>query len=139
MTGNLDPTASQFDRFVADDPGGPAVMLNLLRYRQAADYSESPDLDPGSPVTGREAYASYTAGVLPLLDGVGGGIEMYGGCHGTVIGPEGEEWDEIVLVRYPSSGAFVQMVSSPEYQAIQGHRNAALADSRLVRTSAIRP
>lgn len=138
MTGHIEPTRSQLERFIADDPGGPAVMLNLLRYREEADYAEHPDLDPGRPVTGREAYTAYSDAVLPILAGVGGGIEMFGACQGTLIGPEGEEWDDIVLVRYPSTSAFVQMVSSPEYQAIQGHRAAALADSRLVRTGAIR-
>jgi uncharacterized protein (DUF1330 family) len=136
MTGHIEPTAAQLERFIAEDPGVSPVMLNLLRYRDTADYTECPELDPGRPVTGREAYTSYTEGVLPILAGLGGGIEMFGGCHGTLIGPQGEEWDDIVLVRYPSTAAFVQMVSSPEYQAIQGHRSAALADSRLVRTTA---
>ncbi len=33
---------------------------------------------------------------------------------------------------------FVAMVASSGYQAIHGHRNAVLADSGLVRTSAMR-
>jgi uncharacterized protein (DUF1330 family) len=139
MTGHIEPTAAQLERFIADDPGGSPVMLNLLRYREVADYSESPELAPDGPVSGRDAYTAYTEGVLPILAGLGGGIEMFGGCHGTLIGPDGEEWDDIVLVRYPSTATFVQMVTSPEYQAIQGHRSAALADSRLVRTSAVSP
>jgi uncharacterized protein (DUF1330 family) len=138
MTGHIEPTASQLERFVAEDPGGSPVMLNLLRYLGTADYSGAPELDPGRPVTGRVAYGSYSDAVLPLLAGVGGSVEMLGGCHGTLIGPDEEAWDDIVLVRYPSSAAFIQMVTSPEYQAIQGHRTAALADSRLVRTGAVR-
>lgn len=138
MTGHIEPTPAQLERFIAEDPGGSPVMLNLLRFLDTADYSGSPELDPGRAVTGQEAYASYSDAVLPILAGVGGSIEMFGGCHGTLIGPEGEEWDDIVLVRYPSTAAFVQMVTSPEYQAIQGHRTAALADSRLVRTAAVR-
>jgi uncharacterized protein (DUF1330 family) len=139
MTGHIEPTPAQLERFIAEDPGGSPVMLNLLRFLDTADYSGSPELDPGRPVTGQEAYASYSEAVLPILAGVGGGIEMFGACHGTLIGPDGEAWDDIVLVRYPSTAAFVQMVTSPEYQAIQGHRTAALADSRLVRTAAVRP
>jgi uncharacterized protein (DUF1330 family) len=139
MTGHIEPTASQLERFVGDDPGISPVMLNLLRYRDTADYSAVPELDPGRPVTGREAYAAYSEAVLPILAGLGGGIEMFGACHGTLIGPDGDEWDDIVLVRYPSTQAFVGMVTSEEYRAIQGHRTAALADSRLVRTGAARP
>lgn len=138
MSGHIEPTPEQLQRFVVDDPGGSPVMLNLLRYRETADYDASPELDPGAPISGREAYQRYSEGVLPILAGLGGAIEMFGGCHGTLIGPDAETWDDIVLVRYPSTATFVAMVSSAEYQAIQGHRTAALSDSRLVRTSATR-
>ena len=138
MTGHVEPSSDQLARFLADDPGGAIVMLNLLRYRDTADYSEAPELDPGALVSGREAYQRYSEGVLSILAGLGGGIEALGACHGTLIGPEDEEWDDLVFVRYPGTTTFVQMVSSPEYVAIQGHRTAALADSRLVRTTATR-
>ena len=138
MTGHVEPTNEQLAAFIADDPGGPIVMLNLLRYREVADYAEAPDLAPASPISGHEAYQRYSEGVLPILAGIGGGIELFGPCHGTLIGPADEAWDEIVLVRYPDTAAFVGMVSSAEYQAITGHRTAALADSRLVRTNAAR-
>ncbi len=138
MTGHVEPTTEQLARFLADDPGGTVVMLNLLRYLEVADYSEAAGLAPESPISGREAYQRYSEGVLPILAGIGGSIEMMGACHGTLIGREDEQWDDIVLVRYPDSTAFVSMVSSAEYVAIQGHRTAALADSRLVRTTATR-
>lgn len=138
MTGHVEPTTEQLAAFLADDPGSPIVMLNLLRYRDEADYTEAPDLAPEAPISGREAYQRYSEGVLPILAGIGGGIELFGPCHGTLIGPADEAWDEIVLVRYPDTAAFVGMVSSAEYQAITGHRTAALADSRLVRTTAAR-
>jgi uncharacterized protein (DUF1330 family) len=38
----------------------------------------------------------------------------------------------MVLVKYPSVGHFVDMISAPEYQAIVHHRSAALDDSRLI-------
>ena len=41
----------------------------------------------------------------------------------------------IILVHYPSPAAFIGMVTTPEYQALSGHRTAALADSRLVPTT----
>ncbi len=138
MTGHVEPTTEQLAQFLANDPGGTVVMLNLLRYLDEADYSEAADLAPESPISGREAYQRYSEGVLPILAGIGGSIEMLGGCHGTLIGPDDEQWDDIVLVRYPDTTAFVSMVSSAEYVAIQGHRTAALADSRLVRTTATR-
>ena len=41
---------------------GPIVLLNLLKLRDAADYSEFPDLDPGELITGRAAYAKRIGG-----------------------------------------------------------------------------
>ena len=35
---------------------GPLVMLNLLRFREIADYSGSPELAPVQPISGEKAY-----------------------------------------------------------------------------------
>jgi uncharacterized protein (DUF1330 family) len=51
-----------------------------------------------------------------------------------VIAPEGEAWDEVLLVQYPSRAAFLQMIARPDYQAAVPHRRAALLDSRLLAT-----
>ncbi len=49
-----------------------------------------------------------------------------------LIGPQDKDWHLVVLVRYPSAQAFVEMVASDEYRAVVMHRSAALADSRLI-------
>jgi uncharacterized protein (DUF1330 family) len=51
-----------------------------------------------------------------------------------VIGPDSEQWDDAVLIEYPSREAFLEMLSQPEYQAAAPHRTAALEDSRLIMT-----
>jgi len=53
----------------------------------------------------------------------------------TLIAPEAEEWDDALLVEYPSRAAFLEMVSQPEYLAAAPHRSAALEDSRLIATT----
>ena len=55
----------------------------------------------------------------------------------SLIAPEEEEWDDVVLVEYPSRDAFVKMVESAEYQAVSPHRTAGLLDSRLIATQAL--
>ena len=52
----------------------------------------------------------------------------------SVIAPDTEEWDETVLVQYPSREAFLGMIESEAYLAISPHRTAALLDSRLIAT-----
>jgi uncharacterized protein (DUF1330 family) len=118
------PTAEQLEAVAASPDQGPVVMLNLLRYNdQASD---------GSGRTGREAYLDYGTHVVPMVLGLGGSIVFQGDAHPSVIGPADERWDEVVLVRYPSRAAFLGMITSAEYLAIHHHREAGLADSRLV-------
>jgi uncharacterized protein (DUF1330 family) len=111
---------------------GEVVMLNLLRFRDVADYSDSPDLAPDEPISGRAAYAKYAMNTLPLLEAAGGSL-LYSGEGGEfLIGPIGKGWDRVLLVRHQSVAAFMSFASDPDYAAGAGHRTAALADSRLL-------
>jgi hypothetical protein len=49
-----------------------------------------------------------------------------------VIGPEDERWDLLVVARYPSRAAFLEMIGDPDFIAKHSHRAAALEDSRLI-------
>jgi len=104
-------------------------MINLLRYREQADYPEDFDAEPCS---GREAYLRYSEVAARTIDEVGGSVLWAGQVAATVIGPEGETWDDAVLVTYPSRRAFLDMLGLPEYGAGGPHRTAALEDSRLI-------
>ena len=129
----VNPTREQiedYERAAPDDK--PIVMLNLLRFRDFADYGDL----AGPGVSGRAAYARYSKAVMPLLWEVGGQALWMGKARAGVIVPEGESWDEVLLVHYPSRRAFVRMVTSKPYQEIMHHRTAALSDSRLVETRA---
>ena len=111
---------------------GEVVMLNLLRFRDVADYSDSPDLAPDEPISGQAAYAKYAMNTLPLLEAAGGSL-LYSGEGGEfLIGPIGKGWDRVLLVKHQSVAAFMSFASDPDYAAGAGHRTAALADSRLL-------
>ena len=81
---------------------------------------------PG-PLTGEQAYARYGEFTGPLLKGVGGSIAAFSETNHVMIGPSDQVWNQVFTVRYPSRAAFLQMVTSPEYQAILHHRTAAVA------------
>ena len=55
-------------------------MLNLLRFRDRADYTAFPDLAPEGSITGAQAYALYFDHTLPYLEAVGGSVEFVGDC-----------------------------------------------------------
>jgi uncharacterized protein (DUF1330 family) len=121
----ITPTQSQIEALAADDSGEPIVMLNLLRFKETAD-----GIDDGLP--GREAYARYGEAAAPFLTGVGGRVLSAVEGRQMVIGPEALEWDMALLVEYPSAKNFLSMAMDPDYLQIHAHRDAALADSRLI-------
>lgn len=114
---HIEATGPQLQALSALEHDGPIHMLNLLRY---------------VPDTGRARYGEYKRAVMPLLAAAGARLVTTATPRVTVIGPADETWDEMIVVEYPSTAAFFQMVTSPEYQAIQHLRSEGLADSRLV-------
>jgi len=121
----LTPTRAQVEALAADQSDEPIVMLNLLRFKDEAD-----GIDLG--VSGREAYNRYAAATAPFLANVGGRVLSAIEAKQSVIGPAEPEWDVVALVEYPSRKAFLQMATDPDYLKIHAHREAGLADSRLV-------
>jgi uncharacterized protein (DUF1330 family) len=117
---SVDPTGQDLKRFLAEDPGGEVVMLNLLRYK---------------PDGGRERYAEYARAIVPFLEEVGGSLVYFGDCDTALVAPEGQRWDAVLLVRYPSRRAFSEMVANPDYQQITGLRTEALEAAVLQPTT----
>ena len=111
------------------DQNAKVTMLNLLLYREFADYSENPD---EIPCSGEEAFVRYVNLAGPCVESCGGRVVFYGKAEETIIGPVKERWDLVVLVEYPSIKAFLEMINSDKYQAVAYHRTAALKDSRLI-------
>ncbi|MFN3657209.1 MAG: DUF1330 domain-containing protein [Pseudolabrys sp.] len=127
MKAFVDPTKESFATFRADDRAGPIHMLNLIRLRAIAIY---PD---GRPASGAEAYAAYGRDSLPVFTRVGGRIAWRGGFEHMLIGPAEERWDVCFIAEYPGVAAFVEMIRDPAYREAVQHRQAAVADSRLIR------
>jgi len=117
---------------------GKVVMLNLLKFRQKADYSNLEQLKPAREITGEEAYQLYMKSTLPELEKAGGRIIYYGKCNGFLIGPETEKWDALLVVEHASVIKFMEFAQNKDYQKTAGHRTAALEDSRLLPSSEIK-
>jgi uncharacterized protein (DUF1330 family) len=111
---------------------GPVVMLNLLRFRDVADYSAAPELAPATPISGREAFDRYIAHTDPFLRDAGGELLFLGDGGPFLIGPPDERWDLVMLVRQRSTQDFLAFARDEAYLAGLGHRTAALEDSRLL-------
>jgi len=115
----VDPTGADLKRYLAEDPGGPVVMLNLLRF--------VPE--------GRPSYEAYAREIQPHLDKVGARIVYVGDTATALVAPDGFDWDAVLLVEYPSRGAFSRMVADPDYQTITRLRTDALSEAVLQATT----
>jgi uncharacterized protein (DUF1330 family) len=127
MTGFIDPTKETFAQFRGIERAGPIHMLNLIRLRPKAAY---PD---GRDCTGAEAYRSYARESGPVFRRLGGTQAWIGKFELMLIGPQEEAWDIAFIAEYPSGAAFVEMLRDPIYREAVKHRQAAVADSRLIR------
>jgi len=129
MSNHIDPERQQFDTFKELPRDKPIMMLNLLRFREKAAYEN------GRGATGAEAYAAYVEESGSIFRRVGGEIIWRGKPELMVIGPKDKHWDMIFVAQYPTANAFLKMVTDPEYRIAVKHRQAAVADSRLIRTT----
>ncbi len=133
VTAYIDPTRESFAAFRAMDRGGAVHMLNLIRLRERAAY---PD---GRDATGLEAYQAYGRESGPVFRRLGGRQVWVGRPELMLIGPQDQRWDIAFIAEYPSVDAFVQMLRDPAYREAVKHRQAAVADSRLIRLEPLTP
>lgn len=132
MTRHIEPSRDAGRALMMRGLAGPVVMLNLLRFRELADYSASPELAPPDPISGAVAFDRYIAHTRPFLARSGGELLFVGDGGSFLIGPAEERWDRAMLVRQSSVHAFIAFAEDADYLAGLGHRTAAVEDSRLL-------
>jgi uncharacterized protein (DUF1330 family) len=128
----LEPSQEAGRAFISRQIKGNVVMLNLLRFREVANYSATPELAPLEPISGEEAYRRYTEHTMPFLREAGGELLFLGNGGNFLIGPPDEQWDLVMLVRHRDVDTFLAFATNEKYLAGLGHRTAALDDSRLL-------
>ncbi len=122
---HIKPTRNQIMRLAQSEDEGPVVMLNLLRF---ADHAAS---DAGT--SGADSYETYGDQMREIMAERGIKLLWRGRPNSVLIGDDdGDAWDLVLLVQYPSRKAFIEMVTSEEYEKVGEHRTAALLDSRLI-------
>jgi uncharacterized protein (DUF1330 family) len=115
----IDPTGADLKRFLAEEAGGPVVMLNLLRFR---------------PDGGREQYAEYVEHFRRESARHGAEVVYVGDGSTTLVAEPGQSWDCVLLVRYPSRQAFSDMVRDPDYSPGTELRTGSLVEAVLQAT-----
>lgn len=115
------------------DDGQPVYMLNLMRYypqlRQSAEVT-------GFTGTPEQANAYYEEHVMPILFRLGGYPLFASSMQGVFSGdqpstnlitfePLLDNWSSVLIIRYPSRRAFLELISDPEYAKYVPYKAAA--------------
>lgn len=101
----------------ADD--GPFWALNLMKYRDVADYADG----RSEAKSGREADDEYTP--RESLAGIGAQIVFAAEVERTLVG-DGTAWDRIGIVRYPSRRLFLEMQQRDDFKQKHVHKDAGM-------------
>lgn len=106
------------------DDSGAVTMLNLVKLRERS-------LDGNE--TGWDAYLRYSAVTMPMIKARGGTVLWSGRADAVALGdPALGDWDFVVLVRYPSRAAFLDMVTSTEYETTANPHRLNGAQSHVI-------
>lgn len=113
----IEPSSEALEHF-RKGARGPFVLTQLLRFAEG----------------GREKYLEYSVAAQPILMRLGAQIVYAGECVEPLLAGEGQAFDGIVVVRYPSRDAYLSMLADPAYQGIVHLRREALEEAVLLPT-----
>src|SRR4051794_36864555 len=110
------------------DPLAPVVMVNLMRFRERS-------LDGDG--SGWDAYLRYSALTVPMIKARGGTLLWTGDATAVALGQQdGNQWDYLALVYYPTVSAFLDMMTSADYENLSDpHRRNGCAEHVIIATA----
>ena len=109
----------------APENDGPVWMVNLMRYKARAEYTDGRE----TTLTGREADDEY----MPIgpLTAVGAKIVFVADVEDQFIGDE-PKWDRVAVVRYPTRAAFIAMQERADFQKAHEHKEAGMEQTFVI-------
>jgi len=108
------------------DDGKPFYMLNLMRYHDKIRTFPGSLPFSGTPGESNQIYENAATplalktGAFPLFAGETQGGNVMG------FGPGEDGWSRVLLMRYPSRRAFLDLVTDPAYAPIAPYKLMAL-------------
>lgn len=120
----------QIEEMMQPGPAGPVFMVNLLKFKDRADYADGRETE----LSGREAYNNYGKAIMKVLPEFGGKLVFVGNTTFLALGQVEELWDEVAIIMYPDRGALLRMSISPARQEIAVHREAGLKGQLNIET-----
>jgi hypothetical protein len=107
------------------DDDGPVWMVNLMKYRETADYTDGRE----STISGREADDLYAP--TESLAAIGADVAFFGDVDQQLLG-DTPQWDRVGVVKYPTRRSFIEMQSRPDFQRQHAHKEAGMAETIVI-------
>jgi hypothetical protein len=104
----------------ADD--GPIWMINLMHYREKADYADGRESD----ISGKEADDRYAP--LGPLKAIGAEPVFFADVDTQFLN-DSPKWDRVGIVRYPTRRSFIEMQTRKDFQELHAHKEAGMAET----------
>ena len=104
----------------APEDDGPIWMINLMHYRQKADYADGRQAD----ISGREADDLYAP--LGPLKAIGAQVVFAADVDTQFLNDE-PKWDRVAIVKYPTRRSFIEMQTRKDFQELHHHKDAGMA------------
>jgi uncharacterized protein (DUF1330 family) len=127
----MQPTSDQFREFRDDPYDGPIAQVNLLKFRTKSEYPEDAP-EHGLDEPGAAAYHRYTEAFIAAAADAGVECLLMGDVERYFIG--NGDWDEVVVMHFPSRTAFMAMLNRPEFRDMHRHREAGLLCQEVLTT-----
>lgn len=107
---------------------GPVVMVNLMRFHARSLDGEG---------SGWDAYLRCSALTVPMIKARGGTLLWTGDARAIALGEQdGNQWDYLALVQYPDVAAFIDMMTSEDYETrCDPHRLNGCAEHVIIATA----
>ena len=105
--------------FARDEPGGPMWALNLMKYREQAEYADGRK----SSISGMEADDVYAP--HEHLRKVGSRLIMMAPVTHQLVG-DAHVWDRIAIAQYRDRMAMIEMSSNSDFQKDEDHKEAGM-------------
>ncbi len=105
--------------FARDEPGGPMWALNLMKYRERAEYADGRE----SSISGMEADDVYAP--HEHLRKVGSRLILMAPVLHQLVG-DTHVWDRIAIAQYRDRMAMIEMSSNPDFRKDEDHKEAGM-------------
>jgi hypothetical protein len=106
----------------APEDDGPIWMINLMHYREKADYADGRESD----ISGKEADDRYAP--LGPLKAIGAEPVFFADVD-TQFFNDTPKWDRVGIVKYPSRRSFIEMQTRKDFQELHAHKEAGMAET----------